>query len=317
MIALYKDIMPAPVALFVFNRLEHTKATIDALQQNCLAEKTDLYVFSDAPRHYSEWNKIRAVREYLQTLKAGFNTISVIEREWNWGIEDSVKNSIPELCNKHGKVIVLEEDLQTSPFFLKFMNEALDFYATDPAVCTITGFNFPKSLMNIPENYHKDVYFYHRTCSSGWATWANKIKLVDWNVDFNELLHNKQSIKKLTVCGDDFLDVIRSYKDAVHKPWDVLLSIHQCLNNYVTVFPVYSYIHNIGFDNTGLHSPATNKFDNDLSKAIQETRFVYFKNVENKIKHNFKRIFKYTIKVRFKSIFKLWFDYLGYKLIKL
>ena len=37
----------APVVLFVYNRLEATKATIECLKENYDAEKSDLFIFSD------------------------------------------------------------------------------------------------------------------------------------------------------------------------------------------------------------------------------------------------------------------------------
>ena len=42
--------MYAPVALFVYNRPAHTRATVEALLGNRLAGLTDLHVFSDAPK---------------------------------------------------------------------------------------------------------------------------------------------------------------------------------------------------------------------------------------------------------------------------
>ena len=40
----------APVALFAYNRPDHTRRTIDALRQNKLANDTELTIFSDAPK---------------------------------------------------------------------------------------------------------------------------------------------------------------------------------------------------------------------------------------------------------------------------
>ncbi len=37
----------APIALFVYNRIDHTKQTIQALQNNYLAKDSELFIFSD------------------------------------------------------------------------------------------------------------------------------------------------------------------------------------------------------------------------------------------------------------------------------
>ena len=40
----------APVILFTYNRPEHTRNTMEALAANELADKTELYIFSDAAK---------------------------------------------------------------------------------------------------------------------------------------------------------------------------------------------------------------------------------------------------------------------------
>lgn len=44
----------APIALFVFNRPWHTQQTIKALQENELAELSDLIIFADGPKSESD-----------------------------------------------------------------------------------------------------------------------------------------------------------------------------------------------------------------------------------------------------------------------
>ena len=41
---------PVPVALFIYNRPEHTQKTVESLACNRLAEDTILHVFSDGPK---------------------------------------------------------------------------------------------------------------------------------------------------------------------------------------------------------------------------------------------------------------------------
>ena len=50
--------MMAPVVLFTYNRPEHTKHTIEALAANELAEKTELFVFSDAAKKEADAAKV-------------------------------------------------------------------------------------------------------------------------------------------------------------------------------------------------------------------------------------------------------------------
>jgi hypothetical protein len=45
---------PAPIALFVYNRPDHTRRTLGYLQKNVLAEESRLYIFADAAKTPAE-----------------------------------------------------------------------------------------------------------------------------------------------------------------------------------------------------------------------------------------------------------------------
>src|SRR6266568_4628990 len=132
----------APIVLFVFNRLPHTKATIEALQKNKFASRSDLIIFSDGPKVDGSKNEVLAVREYLHNV-CGFKSIAIIEREHNWGLAESIISGVTEVVNVHGKIIVLEDDLITSPFFLEYMNDALEMYKDEDKVISILGYMCP------------------------------------------------------------------------------------------------------------------------------------------------------------------------------
>jgi hypothetical protein len=58
----------APIVLFVYNRLDHTKQTVEALQKNELASESELFIYSDAAKNEEGTLKVKAVREYLKTM---------------------------------------------------------------------------------------------------------------------------------------------------------------------------------------------------------------------------------------------------------
>ena len=41
---------------------------------------------------------------------------------------NNIIDGVTSIVNEFGRIIVLEDDLLTSPYFLKFMNEALSLY---------------------------------------------------------------------------------------------------------------------------------------------------------------------------------------------
>ena len=107
----------SPIVLFVYNRLDHTKQTIESLQKNELANESELFIYSDAPKNETALEKVKEVRKYIKTI-TGFKKITIIERDKNWGLANSIIDGVTKIVNEYEKIIVMEDDLITSPFFL-------------------------------------------------------------------------------------------------------------------------------------------------------------------------------------------------------
>ncbi|WP_082409637.1 glycosyltransferase [Methylomonas koyamae] len=132
----------APIVLFVYNRPWHTQKTVEALQNNELALESELIIYSDAPKYEDSKQAVLGVRSYIKSI-IGFKKVTIIEREKNWGLAKSIIDGVTTVVNQYGKVIVLEDDLVTSQFFLKFMNEALNFYEGEAKVFHVSGYLYP------------------------------------------------------------------------------------------------------------------------------------------------------------------------------
>ncbi|WP_141701984.1 hypothetical protein [Methyloceanibacter stevinii] len=102
----------APVALFVYNRADHAQATLNALRGNALASETDLYVFSDGPKTDADRAGVDAVRTLLGGIE-GFRSVTVKARPENIGLAQSIIGGVTEIVERHGRVIVIEDDLVT------------------------------------------------------------------------------------------------------------------------------------------------------------------------------------------------------------
>ena len=147
--------MNAPVVLFVYNRLDHTMNVIESLSKNILADQTDLYVFSDAAKTENVQEKVNAVREYIRRTewRDNFQNVTIVEAKQNQGLAKSIISGVTEILEKYGKVIVVEDDLVLSPYFLNYMNGALDYYKDVDDVWSISGYSFPmKSLKKYPHD---------------------------------------------------------------------------------------------------------------------------------------------------------------------
>ena len=153
-----------PIALFVYNRIIHTKLTVEALQKNVGASDSTLYIFSDGPRNAVDAEGVETVRSYVSKI-TGFASVVLVERERNLGLANSLISGINDVLNVHDSIIVLEDDLVTSPYFLWFMRDSLSCYEHDEQVVAIHGYTFP---LGIPL---PDTFFLRYTGCWGWSTW--------------------------------------------------------------------------------------------------------------------------------------------------
>lgn len=260
----------APLILFVYNRPDHTRNTLEALSKNIGAEDTELYIFSDGPKNEQAQPKIDEVRKVIDSYKSkGFKRVEIIAAKKNKGLANSIISGVTSIINEYEKVIVLEDDLLTAPNFLLFMNKALDFYKDYENVYTIHGYC---GDIKIPKAYQFDTYFVPtRIGSWGWGTWKNVWKKIDWKItDREDFFNNKDMIDKFNYMGNDLTKILRNQLANKIDTWDVQFCYHLLKNNAFSVYPVLSKVQNKGTGEVGTHNTYTNYFDVDLKGTGQK-----------------------------------------------
>ena len=260
----------APIVLFVYNRPSHTKRTVEALQKNELARESKLFVYCDNAKNEDSLESVDDVRSYVDTID-GFKKVTVIKRERNWGLAASIIDGVTKTVGEYGRVIVLEDDLVASPYFLKFMNDGLNIFEKREDIFSITGFNFPEKQLKIPSNYKDEIYLSYRCMSWGWATWKDKWYKVDWDVkDFDMFSHDTDKIKLFNRGGEDLFPMLQNQLNGEIDSWAIRFCFGHSVNNAYCVYPVKSLINNEGFDGSGVHCGVdkSNKFKNELLDNI-------------------------------------------------
>lgn len=261
----------APIVIFVYNRADHFIQVYNALAACREAKESDLFIFSDGAKNESGAEKVNEVRAAVSAIKdAGdFKSVTVTESPVNKGLAASVISGVTEIINKYGKVIVVEDDCKVSPFFLRYMNKALDYYKDNKKIGSIAGYT---PMITLPADYNKDVFAAYRSCSWTWATWKDRWDGVDWELkNIKDFYNSPKLIKKLNSNGSDrFMRLYRQTKGN-GSSWSVRFGAHLVKNDLMTVYPVYSYNSNIGCDESGVHSKSDDaeKMRVDLSKAIK------------------------------------------------
>lgn len=297
----------APITLFVYNRLEHTKKTIDALASNFLAIDSELIIFSDGPKTEIDKSTILLLRNYLRSLQ-GFKKITIHERTFNFGLSNNIIDGVTKVCNDYGKIIVLEDDLITGPFFLTFMNEGLSKYQHTQNVCSIHGYIYPTNE-ELPYNF-----FLKGADCWGWATW--KRSWDNFNQDGTFLY---EQIKSLNLKREfnfnntyDYFKMLENQILGLNNSWAIRWYASMFLQNHLTLYPGKSLVNNIGFDNSGTHSDSNKIFDVSICKhkiEIVNIEIIHSNYVYEIFSRYFKKQFKFNIikkvKRKFLKYFKL------------
>lgn len=300
--------MYAPVVLFVYNRLDHTIGVIQSLSKNLLANETDLYVFSDAAKSENGLDKVQEVRHYIENTEwhSGFKSVTIVKAEKNKGLARAVITGVSDVLEKYGKVIVIEDDLLLSPFFLNYMNEALEYYKADENIWSISGYSFPmKSLKKYPH----DIFYSYRGCSWGWATWKNRWKTVDWDVkEYSSMINNPEWMNRFNRGGADMVNMLKLQVEGKIDSWAIRWCFAQSNQEMYTVYPKYSYLQNGGCDGSGTHSGSNKDFATDISKALLECKFERL-GIEEKISREFGRKYEDTLKKKIRRNLKKIFSY--------
>lgn len=243
----------APIILFVYNRPDHTRQTVEALQKNEFAKESVLYVFSDGPKENAtqeQLEKIQEVRKYIHSIN-GFKSIHIEESENNKGLANSIIFGVTKIVNEYGRVIVLEDDIVTHPFFLNYMNDCLNAYQLKTEIFMIGGFG---RNLRFPKGYKRDVYMVHRSNSWGWATWKDRWAKADWDVsDFSKMSNDSVEIAKFNRGGTDMFPMLKMQMDGEINSWAIRWDYCLYKNDAYCVNPVVTFCENVGFDGSGVH----------------------------------------------------------------
>lgn len=252
----------APIALFVYNRPAHTRQTVEALRANALANESDLIVYSDAPKSEVQAENVREVRKYIREIE-GFKSLTVIERATNFGLARSIIDGVTAILNKYGRIIVLEDDMETSPYFLTYMNEALEKYAGEDHVVSIHGYVYPVAQM-LPE-----AFFLPGADCWGWATWSRGWACFNADGQFLlDELKRRKLIRSFDFNGAyPFSEMLEGQIKGTNDSWAVRWYASAFLAGKLTLYPGRSLVHNIGNDNSGTHCGDSAGMNAQLSKT--------------------------------------------------
>lgn len=246
-----EKITTAPIILFVYNRAQHTERTLTLLSKNYLASDSDLFIFADGPKANASQEQLEKIQEVRKIIRKdyGFKSVTFTESEKNKGLAPSVIAGVTEIVNKYGKCIVVEDDLDTSPYFLQYMNDALEVYKDTQNVACIHGY-VEEHSKELPE-----TFFIKGADCWGWATWKRAWDKFnpDGQVLLNEI-HNRKCEKHFNF--DNTYPYVKMLEDQIagrNSSWAIRWQASAYLNDMYCLYPNETLVLNVGFDGSGTH----------------------------------------------------------------
>ena len=292
--------MAAPVLLFTYSRPKHTEEAIIALSKNELATETEVFAYTCDPGNdeiapYVEETKNVLRKYYNSSLFKSFN---IVDRGEYVPLGSAMANAVTEVIEKYGRIIVVEDDIITSSDFLKFMNDALDFYEDSEEIFSISGYSFG---MDSIKNLEDTVYLIRRNCPWGWATWKNRWDNYDiLSKDYLKSTFDRNVRNELRLWSEDLpmlMDELFLKEGCLDMNWEQQMRYRQCVLGMYTVCPRISKVKNIGF--TGMR---TNETPIGLEEYYEQTGSPYFLHdlvLDKNLQREYNRKFIFGMKHKF------------------
>jgi hypothetical protein len=250
----------APIAIFAYKRQVHLSRTIESLKNNPEACLSFLTVFCDGAKKDDDKADVEAVRNYADQIQ-GFAKINIVKRQTNLGLSANIVSGVTHLTESFGRVIVVEDDLVCSPYFLRYMNDALNIYSEDDCVASIHGYIYPVKRQ-LP-----DTFFLRGADCWGWATWWRSWQ--HFRSDGSALLAELESrglVYDFDMDGQyGFTRMLIDQIAGRNDSWAIRWHASCFLDGRLTLYPGRSLVHNIGNDGSGTHSKISDIYEQTLS----------------------------------------------------
>jgi ubiquinone/menaquinone biosynthesis C-methylase UbiE len=255
-----------PVVLITYNRPCHTRKVIESLRHH---NRKTLYIFADGPKQNRDNERVEATRKIFREID--WTTPTIVERETNIGLAESVVSAVDYVLQSHEQLILLEDDCVPQNLFFDFIEKCLEKYRHHERIFGVSGYT-----VQIPDKirqcYQYDLYFTPRIGSWGWGTWKRAWRHFEYNLD-SAYQKAMQAGIDLNQGGTDVLTMLNQIAQGqLRDVWTLNWILTVYLNQGSFIYPTISHVKNIGMDGSGVHCGATDKFSSEIA-CYPATRF--------------------------------------------
>jgi hypothetical protein len=262
---LSEDPVIPPCLIITYMRPENCVRLIESLHnQGCKR----IYIAIDSGKTKEIKSKQSNYNSLKDRYQYKFDKFEIWQRHKNLGVAVSVITAIDWFFKNEDSGVILEDDLEISGNFLKFMSNGLEKLSQHSNIFAISGSNFfpDEKGINFLTNYF---------IGWGWGTWKNR-----WEkAKINYLNHPTSP----SLCFNEKVNFwnIGAYrcKIGLVDTWDLELSKYVRDNKFLNVVAGSNLVSNIGFDDNSTNTKI-NEFP--LKMLIEDLNLAYltFTNLE-------------------------------------
>jgi hypothetical protein len=252
----------APIVVFAYNRPRHIKRALRSLKRNPEIDESPVYIYCDGARNPKDRRLVDKTRDVV--IKEAPKHAEIILRGQNQGLANSISYGVTQACEKHGRVIIIEDDLVLSPGALSYFNRALDRYADDDKAMHVSGYMFPSDIQ-LP-----DAFFYREATCWGWATWKRAWEHYNPNsAELVKAIEKKEAVADFNLNNSMFfMQMLRKQALGEIDSWAIRWYASMYLRGGLSLHPAVSLVANEGFDGTGVHCSITDQYKIELAESF-------------------------------------------------
>ena len=290
----------APIIIFTYNRYKHFEITLKSLSKNHLSKESELYIFCDGPKNLSDKKKISRIFN-LYLLNKSFKRKQIIFRKKNIGLKKNITQGVSQILKDYDSVIVLEDDMISSKYFLTYMNEGLKKFKNYSKVASIHAYMYP-----LKKKFKNKYFFLKGADCWGWGTWKRSWKKLSLNSKKLSIKIEKNNLIEEFNYNNTY-NYFKMLKKNIktNKSWAICWYASMFLQNMYTLNPTTSLIKNIGLDGSGTNCKIDYQMNSKFLNKYHKIENIDLKE-NNQIKDEIKIFFKDNLnKGIFQKILKI------------
>lgn len=261
------------IAIFAYNRPELFLSSIKAIRENANFTDFRYFIFIDGPKTELDLYAINEVNHISEEFILGVKG-QIFRSQKNEGLKESVVKGLDFVFSKYESAIVLEDDIEVSSTFLNAMRTKLQMHCRDQKIGSITGLS-PSSILSFI--FRNSDYLASRHSSWGWATWADRWNVIEWDVS---KYSPADSLKYKDTLSAISGDLGRMWDLMIAKKidsWSIIFDANMARRGYKCLYSGTPLIQNLGFQSQSTH------FSNQsLLSYLQRKSHLNIKPISNK-----------------------------------